>query len=200
MSKRLKLALSILLLVGFLSGCSGESTGLNGTTSNTATTDQVLQEQSGGDTSADKSQEGRITDPSTLNVQNGSASDLVQTNEVETLAFGDTGQSIDMDMSGDNNLMVYSQCIELFNNYQDYEGKVVSIPGTYASYYYEGTDTTYYYVIVSDSTACCQTGLEFTFADGTDPSTVLNEFDPVTLTGVFSTYEEDGVTYATITV
>ena len=83
----------------------------------------------------------------------------------------------------------------------DYLGMVVKMNGQFAYYHDDYTGNDYYSCIIQDATACCSQGLEFVPADA-DNYTYPDDFpdvgDPITVTGTFDTYQENGITYCTL--
>lgn len=99
---------------------------------------------------------------------------------------------IDYDLSVMGSDMVYATVYQMMTNPQNYEGKTFKVSGTYASTYYEDTDTTYHFVIIKDAMACCSQGLEFIYEEGYEYPLPDSE---ICITGTFETYTEDGNLY-----
>ena len=106
-------------------------------------------------------------------------------------------EKVDIDTTTMNSSMVYSTIYQLMYNPKEYEGKVIAIKGNYYSVWYEPTQSYYHYAVVSDATACCASGLEFVWDDGSHvfPQDYPLEDDEIYVTGVFQTYTENGDLY-----
>lgn len=96
--------------------------------------------------------------------------------------------------------MVYSEVYNIVTNPSEYEGKVVKMDGSFATYHNEETDKYYFACIIADATACCSQGLEFELAGNYDYPKDYPELDTnITVTGVFHTYMEDDTLYCHLT-
>ena len=108
----------------------------------------------------------------------------------EALALDD----VEIDMTGMNSTMVYSQVYDMITSPDDYLGKTVKMNGTFAVY--EGDARNYYACIIADATACCSQGIEFVL-DGEHkyPSDYPSLGTEITVSGVFDTYYEGATRY-----
>lgn len=99
--------------------------------------------------------------------------------------------SVDIDLTTMNAIMVYTQVYDMISNPQNYLGKTVKMHGTFGSYYEESVDTYYFALIIEDATACCAQGIEFMMADDETrafPDGYPAEGETSTVVGVFNTY------------
>lgn len=104
------------------------------------------------------------------------------------------GVDVDLTVLGSN--MVYAEVFSMMMEPEDYVGKTIKARGPYASNYYEALDQYYHFVIIEDATACCQEGLEFIWSgEHTYPNDYPEEFQQVEITGVFSSYVENGMNF-----
>lgn len=97
----------------------------------------------------------------------------------------------DLDMSGMNYTMAYSQLSNIMSNPSEYEGKTIKMKGTFDMI--KGATQTYYICTIADSTACCSAGMEFVLKNEPDDYPPLAT--EITVAGEFETYLEDGKTY-----
>ncbi len=97
--------------------------------------------------------------------------------------------------------MLLDEVQNISEKYYEYEDKVIKINGRFNSFVYEGNNKRYYQCVLSD--ACCSfesgIGLEFEWAGNhAYPEDYPDIQDPITVTGRFTVYEEDGKMYATL--
>ena len=105
----------------------------------------------------------------------------------------------DLDLTVLSSTMVYTEVFCMVNYPDEYIGKTVKMSGAFAYYHDEATNKNYYACIIQDATACCSQGMEFVLKDGYSyPEDYPNVGEEVCVTGVFSTYTEDGKTYCTL--
>ena len=99
-----------------------------------------------------------------------------------------------VDLTKLNSTMVYSEVYNMVNEPQKYVGKTVRMKGTFQVY--EGAERNYYACIISDATACCQSGIEFVLAgDHEYPNDYPAIGSTITVSGVFDTYKEGDTLY-----
>lgn len=126
-------------------------------------------------------------------------------NSDKPAATGTNGSSqyegnVDVDLTQLSSTMVYSEVYNIVTNPSEYEGKVVKMDGTFATYHDEVNDKYYFACIIADATACCSQGLEFELAGNYDYPKDYPELDTnITVTGVFHTYMEDDTLYCHLT-
>ena len=102
-------------------------------------------------------------------------------------------EEIDVDLTKMSSTMIYSEVYNMLENPDEYVGKVIRMGGNFDVY--ETEEQNYYACVIQDALACCSEGLEFVCAKDIpypDGYPVIDE--PVTVTGVFQTYEENGYT------
>ncbi len=106
---------------------------------------------------------------------------------------------IDLDLTTLSATMVYSEVYNMMSSPDDYMGKVVKMAGAFTYYHDEASGNYYFACIVQDATACCQQGIEFQLAgDKTYPDDYPEVGEEITVTGVFSTYNEGEYRYCTL--
>ncbi len=122
-------------------------------------------------------------------------------NPQSNVAQTNAAPKVDIDLTVLSPQMLLAEVKNIGAKYYEYEGKVIKINGRFNSFVYEGNNKRYYQCVLSD--ACCSfesgTGLEFEWAgDHTYPEDYPDIQDPITVTGRFTVYEEDGNMYATL--
>lgn len=99
---------------------------------------------------------------------------------------------IDYDLTNMSSTMIYAEVFNMLIEPEKYENKRVKMKGFF-TIYNEGSKDEVYSVIVPDSTACCQQGIEF-FYDFKDNKPVANS--EITVTGIFNVHMlSDGISY-----
>ena len=102
----------------------------------------------------------------------------------------------DVDMTGLNANMVYSQIYDIMTKPDAYEGKTMKISGVFSAYEAPSTGNIYFSCFVADAAACCQQGLEFELTDNyAYPADYPDEGDEITVYGTFETYMEGANKY-----
>lgn len=102
-------------------------------------------------------------------------------------------KSVDVDLTQLSSTMVFAEVYQIVNDPEAYRGKTVKMRGTYVTSTLEGTTRKYHAILISDATACCEQGLEFTFPEkNTQGAPLPKEGDVVTVVGSFSSYKEGG--------
>lgn len=99
---------------------------------------------------------------------------------------------VDVDLTQLSSTMVYSEVYQMMMMPEEYAGKKVRMGGEVVIYPDEATGKTYYAVIIKDATACCAQGMEFELKEEYE---YPEAGEALTVTGVFQTYEEDGLLY-----
>lgn len=102
----------------------------------------------------------------------------------------------EVDLTVLNSNMVYSEVAAMVNTPEKYIGKTVKMNGTFDVYTDINTGTYYYSCIIQDATACCSSGIEFTWSgDHKYPEDYPTVGTPLTVGGVFETYPEGNKRY-----
>ncbi len=102
----------------------------------------------------------------------------------------------EIDLTNISSTMVYSYVFNMLSTPDDFIGQRFRIQGIYDEGLWEPTNQMYHYIIIADATACCAQGLEFVLAD--ENAAYPQPRDEIEISGVFSTYEEDGELYVQI--
>ncbi len=173
MKKSLCLLISIMMLIVMLPGCSG-STETEMPDDTTAAEEQIAADQ--------QSSSGQQQDDGTEAI------------DISSLA----GDGVDVDLTKLSSTMVYSVVNDMLVRPNEYLGKKVRMTGAMSYYHDEETDVTYYACLIKDATACCAQGIEFQTTDGYDPSEYPAEGEPVTVSGSYDLYEDNGYQYAVL--
>lgn len=104
--------------------------------------------------------------------------------------------SAEVDLTSLNSTMVYSTVYSMVNSPEEYKGKTVKAQGTFDVFTDPQSGKMFYACVIADATACCSQGLEFIWkGEHSYPDDYPNVGDPVTVGGVFGTYEDNGQTY-----
>ena len=103
----------------------------------------------------------------------------------------------EIDLSQMSSTMVYSYVFNMLTAPDDFVGERFRIRGLYDEGVWEPTGQTYHYIIIADATACCAQGMEFILTDETADYPEVG--DEIEISGIFGTYEEDGMIYVQIT-
>lgn len=147
---------------------------------------------------ADESSETAVQQPETAVQQPETVVPETETRQPETA--GEDG--IDVDLSKLSGTMAYAEVYNMMVYPEEYIGKTIRIRGPYYASYLEDTDTYYHYVIITDATACCESGIEVIWDNNEHvyPDEYPDNLTEVEATGIFNTYEEGGYTYGYIAV
>ncbi|MBR1914070.1 MAG: hypothetical protein IJ827_04520 [Lachnospiraceae bacterium] len=106
---------------------------------------------------------------------------------------------VDIDLTLMSSTMVYSQVLQMMMEPQGFVGKTVRMEGEYNYFHSDENGKDYFACIVQDATACCAQGIEFMLDDTYRyPEDYPEDFAYITVSGTFSTYEEDGMMYCTL--
>lgn len=110
---------------------------------------------------------------------------------------GVSSADVDVDLTVLSSTMVYAEVYNMMSNPEEYVGKTIKIKGQYYSEYLDDTQKYYHYVIISDATACCQSGIEFIWDDNSHvyPDEYPENETEIEISGVFNSYEELGQKY-----
>ena len=110
-------------------------------------------------------------------------------------ADNSAGDGVDLDLTRFSSTMKFAEINNIYLKPDEYLGKTIKLDGVYFRSYYVETGQYYHYVVVVDTLACCSTGMEFSVADRDSDEMFKEEETPITITGVFSSYEEEGDVY-----
>lgn len=101
------------------------------------------------------------------------------------------------DLTAMSATVAYSYAQNLASSPDQFLGQRFRIRGTYDEQLWDVTGLTYHYIVITDVSSCCMQGLEFVLTDeaAVYPQ-VGEEFE---ISGVLSTYVENGTLYAQIT-
>ena len=169
MKKTVLILLSLCLVVFFV-GCGGDSAASRGDNSTSPTVSDIMDE-----------------------AENGGGDENGGGNAASSGDAGTDSGSYDIDLTELNATMVYSQVFDMVNDPDSYLGKSVKMAGTFQVY--EGESQNYFACLIADATACCAQGIEFVWEGHRYPDDYPPVDTELTVTGVFNTYEENGLTY-----
>lgn len=183
--KQIAPALCGLSLLLALTGCGGQQTAATraDATGGTRTVESVLDERT-----AAAAPEAPVTDTPATDTP---AADVPAPAPVTP----HSPDEVDVDLTVLNSTMVYAEVYNIMMSPEDYIGKVIKMNGLF----YPGTDQeqTQFYpaCLIQDATACCAQGIEFLLPGASYPEDYPAIGSPITVSGTFATYEEDGVLY-----
>lgn len=104
--------------------------------------------------------------------------------------------TVDLDLSGLSGTVVYSQVYNILSEPEPYMGKVIRMAGYYSFYEDKERGVVYHACVIPDATACCAQGIEFVWAgEHAWPADYPKVGEDIIVTGRFSSYDEDGITY-----
>ena len=159
------------------------------------------------ETAIPETTETYITEPTAAEPGEGTAervstapSEEISKTEAPEPAAASDPSGVDVDLTVLSSTMVYAEVLNMMTEPNAYDGKTVKMRGRFgASYGYrpDGTineDVLIFACIIADATACCSQGLEVELNGKTSPS----YGDEIIVTGVFTSYEELGKTYYTV--
>ncbi|MEA5083579.1 MAG: hypothetical protein VB018_05420 [Lachnospiraceae bacterium] len=124
-------------------------------------------------------------------------SENIKAEKEADLSTNNEDNSTDVDLTILSSTMVYAEVYNMMLNPDEYVGKTIKIKGPYYAEYWDDTQKYYHYVIISDATACCQSGIEFIWDDNSHvyPDEYPENETEIEIRGVFSSYEELGQKY-----
>ena len=103
---------------------------------------------------------------------------------------------VDLDLTKLSGTVVYSQVYDMMMNPDSYMGQIIKMRGSFSYFQDEITKQEYFAAIIADATACCAQGIEFVWAgEHSYPRDYPPPETDITVTGAFSTYDENGMMY-----
>ena len=103
---------------------------------------------------------------------------------------------VDLDLTKLSGTVVYSQGYDMMMNPDSYMGQIIKMRGSFSYFQDPETKQEYFAAIIADATACCAQGIEFVWAG---EHSYPRDYPPldtdITVTGAFSTYDENGMMY-----
>ena len=178
MKKLVCLFFAVLMVIA--AGCSDSSTKNKASKSNQSGVGDILS------SAADSSSNSAATQAATQST----IATLNQT-PAEDIKYPELDYDAEVDLTKLNSNMVYSEVAAMVSTPDKYKGKTVKMQGTFDVYTDIKTGNYYYSCIIKDATACCSSGIEFTWkGDHKFPDDYPAVGTPVTVGGVFETYPE----------
>lgn len=162
------LVLTIVLLLAFLSGCTGATATENNDNDNS----DLISEES-------------------IKESVGQAIEK----EDETVEIETVEEAIDVDLTKLSSTMVYAEVYNIVNYPDDYEGKTIKLKGSYFGTFVEEAGQYFHAVVIADAIGCCAQGLDFIIDGAGDDYVYPNEGDQIEVIGVVEKYTDDGKTY-----
>lgn len=177
MKKLVCLIFVVLMVVA--AGCSDSSADNKASKSSQKGVGDIL--SSAADSSSNTAVSQAATQPSTA---------LNQT-PAENIKYPELDYDAEVDLTVLNSNMVYSEVSAMVNTPDKYKGKKIKMQGTFDVYTDIKTGKYYFSCLIKDATACCSSGIEFTWkGDHKYPNDYPAVGTPVTVGGVFETYPE----------
>lgn len=106
---------------------------------------------------------------------------------------GEERVPVDIDLSGLNTTMAYSQAMQILMEPAEYDGKTLRAQGIFNSFRDMDTEELYFVCGVPDATGCCSASMEFDLGEGiTYPEDYPGEFDEIVVRGTLEAYEDGG--------
>ena len=105
---------------------------------------------------------------------------------------------VDVDLTKMSSTMVYAEVLNMMIDPEDYLGKTIRMDGVFSYYSDPRTERSYYTCIIQDATACCAQGIEFEWAGEHEDDDYPPVDCEIEVTGVFTSYEEDGMEFYTV--
>jgi len=200
MKKKLCLALVCVLAGVLFCACeTGEKTARRGTSSSIQSVNDVIEAAIAAEDAKD--------DASTVSADITTVEDAAKYLGIEAdddtasddMLSGEPDPNVDVDLTVMNSIMVYSEVYNMVTEPSSYIGKKIKMDGIFDVYTDERTGKNYYACIIQDATKCCSSGIEFELAkERIYPDEYPEAGSIITVTGVFETYEEDGILYCTL--
>jgi hypothetical protein len=180
------------LLILVLSSCSGNT---SSDASHTGDTQNVIDSLVAEQDNVDFAEEPEIDIESILAEEQKEDT----TNYEPTIDINVPTDDIDIDLTVLSSTVVYSEVFNMMTLSENYVGKKIRMRGTYNHFHDESTGNDYFACIIADATACCAQGIEFELLDEyAYPDDYPEDFDEITVVGVFDTYMEDDYEYCTL--
>ena len=127
----------------------------------------------------------------------GDWNDVSEQPEIDISTLGGPG-GVDIDLTRLSSTMVYAVVNDMLMEPDPYMGKTVRMNGAMAVYKDEDTGKIYYACLISDATACCAQGIEFTTTDEYSPDDYPAEGENLAVVGKYDFYEADGYEYGVL--
>ncbi len=106
---------------------------------------------------------------------------------------------VDLDLSKLSGTVVYAEVYNIMTEPEKYVGEIIKIKGNFQIFQDNTLNKIYYSCVIPDATACCQQGIEFVPAKQMRYPQDFPELETeITVTGKFTPYTENGVTYYTL--
>jgi len=102
----------------------------------------------------------------------------------------DAGDTVDVDLSGVGDMLVYAQVVRILETPEEYLGDTMKLRGFYYPIFFESTEQYHHLIIVGDESLCCQAAIEFMWnGEHTFPDDYPDENAEIEIVGVFASYE-----------
>ena len=102
-----------------------------------------------------------------------------------------SGCSVDTDPARTEQMLAYSQAVNMKVTPEDYIGQIRTLRGQSTSEYFAVTGKTYYSLLIPNADGSYTEKIEYLLADGDYPGDGCE----VTVTGAFDVYQENGIPY-----
>ncbi|PKM66930.1 MAG: hypothetical protein CVU95_08880 [Firmicutes bacterium HGW-Firmicutes-2] len=192
----------IIAIILLLSSCSSVS--VKKEANNTKTVDDVLNEQikaaEGSKDAQSILDDGTVDDQiqaiveeiaDSVGIEEFNAGFIVP--ESDTIGFDYISEDY-IDLTTLNKDMVYAMVYQMMVDPETFMNKEIKMKGLFSVYYDENTKTNYFAILIEDALACCASGIEFIWDDGSHvyPDDYPEVGSVIMVTGIFETYIEEG--------
>ncbi|MBP3784438.1 MAG: hypothetical protein J6I68_14430 [Butyrivibrio sp.] len=175
---RIRKILALTAVAVMLSGCGSENNQASRIDNGTKTVEDVLEEQT-----ADSEE----TMPGL---------EAVAVNEAErAIESSEKTSDVDIDLTELSSTLVYSEVYNMMTSPDQYFGKTIKMRGNNSIFIDETTNLAYYSCVIQDATACCANGIEYELTGVGSLDGYPEDGKEITVTGTFSSYEENGAYY-----
>ena len=178
---------SLGLVLIFAFGCADSGNSGNSTGKNANSVEDVLQQQI-------DAQDGNTEQETETESQTQASATPPPAEEADVdLA---TTEGVDVDLTLLSGTMLYSQVSYMSYRPEEFQGKIIRVPGNFSVAYNADRTKQYFGCLISDQSACCTLGVEFELPESyTYPDDYPELDEMITVQGTFDTYEEEGYTY-----
>jgi uncharacterized membrane protein YcgQ (UPF0703/DUF1980 family) len=170
--------LALAAIAVMISGCGSENNQTSRIDSGIKTVEDVLEEQT-------ENFEETVSEPEAVTI-----------NAAESVtASSEMTSDVDIDLTKLSSTLVYSEVYNMMNTPDQYFGKKIRMKGNNSIFIDEATNLAYYSCVVQDATACCANGIEYELTGAGSLDEYPEDGKEITVTGTFSSYEENGAYY-----
>ncbi len=175
---KIKKILALTAVAVMLSGCGSENNQASRIDSGTKTVEDVLEEKTANSEEA-------VSEPEAVTINAAESA----------IASSEMTSNVDIDLTKLSSTLVYSEVYNMMTAPDQYFGKTVKMRGNNSIFIDETTNLAYYSCVIQDATACCANGIEYELTGVGSLDGYPEDGKEITVTGTFSSYEENGAYY-----